>query len=120
TPEEVMKFLADQDPKKREKAIDAVLQRPEYVDFWAYKWGDLLRINRAALQEKGMWSFHNWVRAQLRDNKPVDEFVRDIITAEGPTFTDGPVNYYQIGRTPDDWGETTSQVFLGVRMQCAK
>jgi hypothetical protein len=120
TPEEVMKFLADQDPKKREKAIDAVLQRPEYVDFWAYKWGDLLRINRTALEEKGMWSFHNWVRAELRDNKPVDEFVRDIILAEGSTFTDGPANFYRIGKNPEEWSETVTQVFLGVRIQCAK
>lgn len=119
-PEEVRAFVADKAADKRTKEIDKLLNRPEFVDFWTIKWGDLLRINRAALQEKGMWSFHNWVRAQLRDNKPVDEFVRDIITAEGSTFTDGPVNYYQIGRTPDDWGETTSQVFLGVRMQCAK
>ncbi len=120
TPEEVRTFLADKSADKRAKAIDKVLDRPEFVDFWALKWGDLLRINRDALQEKGMWSFHNWVRASLRDNKPVDEFVRDIITAEGSTFTDGPVNYYQVGRTADDWAETTSQVFLGVRMQCAK
>ncbi len=120
TPEDVRAFLADKAADKRAKAIDKVLKRPEFVDFWALKWGDLLRINRTALQEKGMWSFHNWVRASLRDEKPVDEFVRDIITAEGSTFTDGPVNYYQVGRTADDWAETTSQVFLGVRMQCAK
>jgi Protein of unknown function (DUF1549)/Protein of unknown function (DUF1553) len=120
TPKEVEEFLKDEAGNKRSKLIDKLLERPEFVDFWALKWGDLLRINRDALQEKGMWSFHNWVRASLRDNKPVDEFVRDIITAEGSTFTDGPVNYYQVGRTADDWAETTSQVFLGVRMQCAK
>jgi hypothetical protein len=120
TPEEVRAFLADSNADKRAKAIDKVLDRPEFVDFWALKWGDLLRINRTALQEKGMWSFHNWVRAGLRDNRPVDEFVRDIITAEGSTFIDGPVNYFRVGNTADDWAETTSQVFLGVRMQCAK
>ena len=119
-PEAVRKFLADNDPHKREKAIDAVLARPEFVDFWAYKWGDLLRINRDAIEEKGMWSFHNWVRAALRDGKPVDEFVRDIVLAEGSTFTEGPANFYRIGRNPEEWAETVSQVFLGVRMQCAK
>ena len=120
TPDDVTRFLADKDPKKREKAIDLVLLRPEFVDFWAYKWGDLLRINRTALEEKGMWSFHNWVRAELRDNKPVDEFVRDIVLAEGSTFTDGPANFYRIGRNPEEWSETVTQVFLGVRIQCAK
>ncbi len=67
-----------------------------------------------------MWSFHNWVRAALRDNKPIDEFVREIITAEGSTYTDGPANYYRIGNNPADWAETTAQIFLGVRMQCAR
>jgi hypothetical protein len=79
-----------------------------------------LRINRTALQEKGMWSFHNWVRAQVRDNVPVDQFVRDIVTAEGSTFIDGPANFFQIGRGFEEWSETTTQLFLGVRIGCAK
>jgi hypothetical protein len=119
-PADVKAFLADKDPDKRKKAIDKVLDRPEFVDYWALKWGDLLRINRDALEEKGMWSFTNWVRASLRDNKPVDEFARDIITAEGSTFTDGPANYYRVANNPLDWSETTAQVFLGVRIQCAR
>src|SRR5262249_10642445 len=62
TPEEIRSFLADTATDKRAKLIDKVLDRPEFVDFWALKWGDLLRINRDALTDKGMWSFHNWVR----------------------------------------------------------
>jgi hypothetical protein len=120
TPEEVKAFLADRSPDKRSKAIEKVLERPEFVDFWALKWGDLLRINRDALQDKGMWTFHNWVRASLRDNRHMDEMVRDIITAEGSSFTDGPANYYMTSRQPADWAETTAQLFLGVRMQCAR
>ena len=120
TPEEVRTFLADADPDKRAKAIDAVLDRPEFIDWWALKWGDLLRINRTVLQEKGMWSFHNWVRGQIRDNRPVDEFVRDIVTAEGSTFTEGPANFFQVGKAADEWTETTAQVFLGIRIGCAK
>jgi hypothetical protein len=120
SPDEVRKFLDDKDPKKREKAIDKVLERPEFIDWWALKWGDLLRINRTALQEKGMWSFHNWVRGQVRDNAPIDAFVRDIITAEGSTFLDGPANFFQIGRGFEEWSETTTQLFLGVRIGCAK
>lgn len=120
TPADVKAFLADKSADKRSKAIDKVIGRPEFVDFWAYKWGDLLRINRDQLQDKGMWSFHNWVRAQLRDNVPVDEFVRDVITAEGSTFMDGPANYYQLANNPLDWSETTTQLFLGVRLQCAR
>ncbi|MFM8273278.1 MAG: DUF1549 domain-containing protein [Gemmata sp.] len=120
TPDEVRSFLDDKDPKKRARAVDQVLERGEFIDWWALKWGDLLRINRTALQEKGMWSFHNWVRAQVRDNVPMDAFVRDVITAEGSTFTDGPANFFQIGRTFEDWSETTTQLFLGVRIGCAK
>jgi hypothetical protein len=120
TPDEIRSFLADKSPEKRNKAIDAALDRPEFIEFWTVKWGDLLRINRDALQEKGMWSFRNWVRGQIRDGRPLDQFVRDILLAEGSTFTDGPANFYRVGRTPADWAETTAQVFLGVRLQCAK
>src|SRR5262245_49656574 len=84
------------------------------------KWGDLLRINRTQTQEKGMWSFHNWVRGQVRDNVPIDAFVREIVTAEGSTFIDGPANFFQIGRGFEEWSETTTQLFLGVRIGCAK
>jgi hypothetical protein len=120
TPEEIKDFVADQSPEKRNVAIDAVLSRPEFVDFWTVKWGDLLRINRDALQEKGMWSFHNWVKANVRDGRRLDEFVHDVLLAEGSTYTDGPANFYRVGRMPADWAETTAQVFLGVRLQCAK
>jgi hypothetical protein len=120
TPDEIRAFLADTTPNKRVQAIDRVLERPEFIDWWALKWGDLLRINRTALQEKGMWSFHNWVRAQVRDNVPVDAFVREIVTAEGSTFIDGPANFFQIGRSSEDWAETTAQLFLGIRIGCAK
>jgi hypothetical protein len=120
SPAEVKKFLADRRPDKRNRAIAHVLDRPEFVDFWTLKWGDLLRINRDYLSQKGMWSFHNWVRASLRDKKAVDRMVREIITAEGSTFTEGPANFYLVARTPADWAETTAQLFLGVRMQCAR
>ena len=59
------------------------------------------------------------IRAALRDNKPVDEFVRDIVTAEGSTYTEGPVNFYRTANNAADWAESTSQLFLGVRMVCA-
>jgi hypothetical protein len=118
--EEIRTFLADRDPAKRAKAVDRVLDRPEFVDFWTLKWGDLLRINRDLLNDKGMWSFHNWVRASLRDNKPVDAMVRELITAEGSTATEGAANYFVVSSGSADWAETTAQLFLGVRMQCAK
>lgn len=120
TPADIKAFLADPSATKRQKAIDKVLERPEFVDYWALKWGDLLRINRDALTERGMWSFHNWVRSCLRDRKPVDEMAREVITAEGSTFTEGPANFFLVGNSPSDWAETTAQVFLGQRIGCAK
>ena len=117
---EVEAYVGSKDVKKREKLIDEVLNRPEYVDYWSLKWGDLLRINRTKLQEKGMWSFYNWVRAAMRDNMPMDEFVRQLITAQGSTFTTGPANYFRVASNAPDLAETTSQLFLGVRIVCAR
>ena len=112
-------FVADTDPDKRNKAIDRVLQRPEYMDFWAYKWGDLLRNNRNSLQKKGMWSLHNWLRASFRDNKPMDQFATELITAVGSPYQNGPVNFFVNGYQ-EEWTEATAATFLGVRVQCAK
>lgn len=120
SPAEVRAFLADNDAEKRTKVIDALLQRPEFIDYWALKWGDMLRNNRVFLEEKGMWSLHRWLRTQVRDNVPVDEIVRRLLTAQGSTFREGPANFFRIGTTAPDWAEATSQVFLGVRLQCAK
>jgi uncharacterized protein DUF1549 len=102
TPAEVRAFLADKRPDKRARLIDELLERPEFVDFWTYKWGDLLRVNRETLTEKGMWSFYSWVRDNVAQNKPWDQMVREVITANGSTFADGPANFYRISRTPED------------------
>ncbi len=119
-PAEIKAFLADKSPNKRAKLVDALLARPEYADYWALKWGDLLRCNRNSLGPKGMWSFSNWIHAQFAQNRHADEFVRDLLLSQGSTFTNGPSNYYRVVTSPQDLAETTSQVFLGVRMQCAR
>jgi hypothetical protein len=119
-PEEVRTFMASTDPEKRQKLVDAVLARPEYVDYWTLKWGDLLRNSRDKLGDKGMWSFYNWLRASFRENKPVDQLARELVTAQGSTYTVGPANFFRVARTPADLAETTSQVFLGIRLACAK
>jgi len=128
--EVVEKFIASTDPQKREKLVDELLgltgdpSRDIYVNewsaYWALKWGDLIRNNRNEVGEGGMWALYNWMRQALRENMPVDQFVREIITAEGSIYQNGPANYYKIARKPDDLAETTAQVFLGVRVQCAR
>lgn len=118
-PDEILAFKADSNPDKRKLAIEKVLNRPEYVDSWAYKWGDLLRNSRDVLQKKGMWSQHNWLRSVFRDNMRMDNFAGELLTAVGSPYANGPANFFVIG-SRDDWTETACQVFLGVRMQCAK
>ncbi len=129
-PEKVKAFLASKDPNKRSYLIDELLgltgdpERDVYVEawsaYWGMKWGDLLRINRNKIGDGGMWAFSNWVRQSLRENKPVDEFVSEIITAQGSIYQNGPANYFKIATKPEDLAEATSQIFLGVRLQCAK
>jgi hypothetical protein len=125
TPDEVRQFLSDTDPKKREKLVDALLQRPEFVDFWTMKWGDLLRVKRdfpIHLWDKGMWAFYRFIRTSLAQNKPYDQFVRELLLSEGSGYRDGVANFYRAvpEREPKTWAETVATVFMGVRIDCAK
>ncbi|WP_052572417.1 DUF1549 and DUF1553 domain-containing protein [Chthonomonas calidirosea] len=120
SPREIEEFVASKDPNKRAHLIDTLLNRPEYADYWALKWADLLRVNRNDLQVKGMWSFDNWLHNEIQQNVPIDQMVRTLILAEGSTYTNGPANFYRVSHDPSEMAETTSQVFLGVRLQCAK
>ena len=117
---EVREFLLDGRGDKRTRVIDALLERPEYVSYWTYKWGDLLRVNRETLTEKGMWTMYAWIQDNVAQNRPWDEMVREVVTANGSNFSYGPSNFYRIGRSPEDLTETVSQAFLGIRVQCAR
>jgi hypothetical protein len=119
-PEEVRQFVASADPTKRSKLIDSLLERPEFVEYWSLKWSDLLRVHRRALGEKGLGSFAGWIRGALRENRPADQMVREILAAEGNLYTSGAAAFFYIDQTPQDLAETTAQVFLGVRLQCAR
>lgn len=120
TPEEVRRFLNSKEDNKRGRLIDSLLERPEYVDYWALKWSDLLRAHRRTLGEKGLHSFGGWLRQNLRENRPIDQFVRELLTAQGNLYTSGPVAFYYVDQTPEELAETTAQLFLGIRLQCAK
>ncbi len=120
TPDEVEDFLADRDPEKRIHLVDRLLDRPEYADFWTLKWGDLLRIDSQKLGAQGMLAFNLWLRESFSSNKPVNQMVNELITAQGSIFRNGPANFYRVARSPDELAETTAQVFMGVRLQCAK
>lgn len=120
TADETRAFLADHDPRKRSRIVDELLARPEYVDYWSLRWGDLLRAHRRYLGDKGLASFSGWIRQSVRENKPLDKMARELLTAQGNLFTNGPVAYYFIDEKVEELAETTSQVFLGVRMQCTR
>jgi len=119
-PDEVEDFMADDDPGKRTRLVDRLLDRAEYVDFWTLKWGDVLRVNSEKLGAQGMLAFNLWLREAFRTNMRVDRMVQELVTAQGSIFTNGPANFFRIASSPDDLAETTAQVFMGVRLQCAK
>lgn len=120
TPVEARKFLADKSSNKREKLIDYLLDQPEYADFWANKWADLLRPNAYRVGIKAVLNYDAWIRNAFRKNKPYDEFVRELITAQGSTFQNGAVTLFRDRRSPDELTTIVSQLFLGIRLECAK
>ena len=120
TPEETRAFLADGDPDKRNKLIDRVLDRRAYADHWATKWGDLIRANPVRIGTKSVFMLDQWLRASFRRNTPYDQFVRDVLTAEGSTHRNGPTNLFRDRRTPAEITTLVSQIFLGVRFECAR
>ena len=120
TAEESKDFLQSKDKDKREKLIMKLLDRQEYSDFWTLKWSDVLRSSRKTIQMKGIHVYQDWLRDKIEKNVPLDQVVRDLLTASGSTFANPPANYYRISRDPTNLAETTAQLFFGIRMQCAK
>ncbi|HEV7226168.1 MAG TPA: DUF1549 and DUF1553 domain-containing protein, partial [Pirellulales bacterium] len=120
TAEEVRAFLADPSPSKREALVDRLLERAEYADFWASKWADLLRPNAYRVGIKATFSLDAFLRDAFRRNQPYDQFVRDLVTAQGSTWRNGAVTLFRDRRTPDEITTTVSQLFLGIRLECAK
>jgi hypothetical protein len=122
TPDEVRAFLADPSPNKRSEWIDKLLARPEYADFWAIKWGDLLRNQRKNSRDnqRGTFAFHAWIRNALAVNMPYDRFVRSIIAAQGTVDQHPPVIWYRTVRNLTHQTNDTAQLFLGTRINCAQ
>ena len=120
TPDEVRSFLANKAPDKRAQVIDQLLERPEHAEFWALKWGDLLKLRFDLLRDKGTWGMYRWVRDSIAGNKPFDRFVRELLTGEGSCATNPAANYWRVFANPEDACEGTVQVFLGIRLLCAK
>jgi hypothetical protein len=104
----------------RERLIDALLQRPEFVDYWTYRWSDLLLVSTRKLSPTAMWAFHQWIRQSVAENRPWDRFARELVTATGSNIENGAASYFVLHKNAIDLTETTSQAFLGMSLTCAR
>ncbi len=120
TPAEARRFLADRRPDRRARLVDELLERPEFADYWALKWADLLRVDRQTLGHRRAYAYYRWIRESLAANKPLDQFARELLTAEGPLDESGPANFFKVVPKAGEAASTLSQVFLGVRIACAE
>jgi hypothetical protein len=119
-PERARDFLADTRPNKRDLFINELLEHPNYADHWAIKWGDLIRPNPSRVGVKPVYLLDQWLREAFRKNMPYDQMVKELLTAEGSTHEYGPVALFRDKRDPVDTTAFVSQIFLGVRLDCAK
>ena len=120
TPDEVRKFVADAEPGKRAKTVDALFARPEFVDHWSLKWGDLLQNSRVRLSEPATYAFREWIRNAVAANVPLDEMTRQLLVGRGGSADDPAGAYYLISKDTNETLERVAQVFVGVRMLCAR
>jgi Protein of unknown function (DUF1549)/Protein of unknown function (DUF1553) len=120
TPEETRRFLADNDPHKRATLIDALLARPEFAEYWALRWSDVLRNEEKQLDRKGSQVYYDWIKDAFAKDMPLNQFAKELLASKGSTYTSPPANYYRALRDPQARAEATAQVFLGIRMLCAK
>jgi hypothetical protein len=120
TATEARRFLESSEADRRERLVDELLDSPDYAEHWGNKWVDLLRPNPYRVGIKAVLNYDQWIRQQFRENRPYDQFVRELITAQGSTWDNGPVTFYRDRRSPDELTTMVSQLFLGVRLECAK
>jgi WD40 repeat protein len=120
--EEIHAFVDDsrETKVKRDEVVDRLIGSPEFVDFWANKWADLLQCNSKFLGTDGAELFRAWIRKEVETNTPYDQFAREILTATGSTKDNPAANYYKILRTPAETMENTTHLFLATRFNCNK
>ena len=122
TPAQVQAFVADKDPHKRDKLVDALLESPEYSYYFANKWADILRVKRRnqPARARGTFAFHDWIRDSVASDKPYDEFARGILGASGDEVSNPPTVWFKELQNPEQFVDDTAQVFLGLRLACAQ
>jgi len=122
TAAEARTFLADQEPDKRARLVDAVLDRPEFAEFAAMRWCDVLRVKAEFpinLWPNAVQAYQRWIRDSLRQGMPYDKFVRTLLLASGSNFRAPEANFLRAvaDRTPAGLAKAAALTFLGARLE---
>ncbi len=123
TPEEHARFMVSTLPNKRELLVDELLDRKEFAELWVLKWAELLQIRSGGdqvISRKSMLLYYTWLQDKIARNTPTNEWVKELLGANGGTFKNPPTNYYQVERDIIKVTENVAQVFMGMRIQCAQ
>jgi len=118
--ETTREFLADRSADKRATLIDELLASSEHAKFQTLQWGDTLRIRNASVSSPGVFKFYRWLIRSFEQNKPYDQFARELLTSNGSSFENPAANYFRTASSTNDCTESTAQIFLGARLECAK
>jgi hypothetical protein len=119
-PIEVREFLKDSSEEKRDRLIDRLLERPEFIDYWSYKWSDLLLVSSTKLTPRAARAYYTWIRRNIEANTPWDVMVKDLLTVQGSTIENGAGNFYALHTDARAMAETATQAFMGMSVGCAK
>lgn len=120
TVDETRGFLADTSKDKRDKLIERLLESSEFVDYWTYKWSDVLMLNGTLLRPAPIKAYYEWIHGHVEKNTPWDVMVREIVTATGESTENGATNFFALNQTPEEMTENASQSFMGLSIGCAK
>ena len=120
TPVEVESFIRDSAADKHARLADALFARPEFVDYWTYKWSDVFLVSGAKLRPDAVRAYYGWIRARVADNTPWDLLVRELVTARGSSVEEGASNFYAVHQDPESMAENVSQAFLSLSINCAR
>jgi len=120
TPEEVRGYLADASPDKAGRLIELLLTRTEFVDYWTYKWSDVLLVSGSKLRPQAVNAYYQWIRDRVAENTPWDSLVRSVVTARGSSLENGATNFFAVHQDPETMAENVSQAFMSLSIGCAK
>lgn len=123
TYEEFVEFTSSTDPDKRAKKIDELLGRKEFTEMWVSKWAEWLMMRSGGqrqIPEKAIVLYSQWLTDQIANNVPLDQMVRELLSASGGTFSNPATNFYELENDRLKVAENIAQIFMGMRIQCAQ